>query len=146
MRRNTGEREGQSRAKSRSSKEKGAKRSSAAPFLARSPQHSLTRLVPLRPPPPSSTRGPGDVKQAEAIRDLTIIYRDGKRQSIRTQGALTQVNTRQVLSGTNGDGYKQRRCMKARKRRRALIHGRTNTEHSCSLHAQIRCVFLYISK
>lgn len=141
-------RERQSMAKSRSNKEKGL--SGALPHhfliaLLNILWHGSSHYTLLHPPPPS-TRGPGDVKQAEAIRDLTIIHRDGKRQSIRTQGALTQVNTRQALNRTNGDGYKQHRCVKARKKRHALIHGRTNTEHSCILHAQILCVFLYISK
>lgn len=146
IRRNTGER-GRAGQRAGAVKKKGL--SGALPHhfsltLLNILWHGSSHYTPLHPPP--STRGPGDVKQAEAIRDLTIIHRDGKRQSIRTQGALTQVNTRQVLNRANGDGNKQRRCIKARKKRHALIHGWTNTEHSCILHAQRRCVFRYISK
>lgn len=60
--------------------------------LSLSPQHSLTSLASTTP-----TFRHRDVKQAEAIRDLTLIHRDSKRESkreiIHTQGALTQVNT-----------------------------------------------------
>lgn len=54
--------------------------------------HSLTSLASTTP-----TCRHGDVKQAEAIKDLTLIHRDSKRERkrkiIHTQGALTQVNT-----------------------------------------------------
>lgn len=60
--------------------------------LSLSLQHSLTWLVPLDP----STRGHGDVKEAETIRDLTIIDSDGQRYSALTQAALTQASSQSL--------------------------------------------------
>lgn len=46
--------------------------------ISLSPQHSLTSLASTTP-----TCRHGDVKQAEAIRNLTLIHRDSKRESKR---------------------------------------------------------------